>query len=988
MIGQTISHYRIIEPLGEGGMGTVYLAEDTHLGRRVAIKFLSSLDPHYRARFLREARAVSALSHPNIAAVYDYGETASGQPYIVLELVKGLTLSELLEDGSLSLARSVQIVCEIAKALGEAHGLGIIHRDVKPANVVINERGQVKVLDFGLVKHLEEINTSADLEMQMRLARTQSDVIVGTPLYLSPEQATGKNVDGRSDLFALGALLYECIARRSAFSGTSVIEIGAQVIHVTPPPPSQLNPRIPPELDRVTMKALQKNPDSRYQSASELIEDLEGVGPTLVEDDEYLPRGRTTSPARASALNTITQSLRRPRLSLGAFALGVIVVAFIVWAGMRYWKPAPYEPTPEALSWYNKGVDALRNGAFLQASKALEQAVAADQGFALAHARLAEAYTELDYTDKAKDELLRVSSLVPDRSQLPQFDALYLTAINNTVTRDFPDAVKAFAEIAKLTPNDPHAYVDLGRAYEKTDAVDNALENYLKATTIDAQYATAYLRAADIYSRKQDMASASAAFDKADALFKALGNAEGVAEVMRKRGVMFRNVTKYPEAKAQFQQALDTAKATGNEFQQVLSLIELANLAFNEGATTQAKDYARQAVEFAQQRHLENLTAGGLIELGLSFSGGGDYPEAEKYFKQAIELSRVQNGRQREAIAKMNLGGVYIHQLRTDEGVALFQDALNYFREGNYPRHILVCLSFVGRSQRQKGDYDGALKTFAEKLERAKHSGDQLQIALAYSEIGSVLAELEQYAEALRKYSESYEINKSLDNKLHLAYNLHNKGNMLWHLGRYTDAREALAQALEIARQPGSDLKPLLAEIELSPSQIALSERRFPEAQRKATQALELSGKQYRQVEVAARNTLGLAKTFAGNARGGISDCEASLEMAKSAGDYGLLTRAMLALAVASLESNDAEKALQLANEAQQRAARARNKESQWLASFIAARAQQRLGNTFEAQNQNAQAEKAFSEMRATVGEFAESYQARRDIEFYRKQPG
>ncbi|HET9787232.1 MAG TPA: serine/threonine-protein kinase, partial [Pyrinomonadaceae bacterium] len=152
MIGQTISHYRIVEIIGEGGMGVVYLAEDTHLARKVAIKFLSSLDHHYRARFLREARAVSALSHPNVAAVYDYGETDDGKPYLVMELVKGQTLSQLIEEGDLTLARAIQIVAAIAEALGEAHHQGIVHRDIKPSNVVITERGQVKVLDFGLVK--------------------------------------------------------------------------------------------------------------------------------------------------------------------------------------------------------------------------------------------------------------------------------------------------------------------------------------------------------------------------------------------------------------------------------------------------------------------------------------------------------------------------------------------------------------------------------------------------------------------------------------------------------------------------------------------------------------------------------------------------------------------------------------------------------------------------------------------------------------------
>jgi serine/threonine protein kinase len=286
MIDQTISHYRIIEKLGEGGMGVVYVAEDTHLARRVAIKFLSSPDHSYRARFLREARAVSALTHPNIATVFDYGETPEGQPYIVMELIKGQTLNDLLQEGPLTLAQAVQIVASIAEALGEAHHQGIVHRDVKPSNIVITERGQVKVLDFGLVKQLDQQYTFAGDPNVPTLppALTRSDVIVGTPLYLTPEQATGKPVDGRSDLFALGALLYECLTGQSAFSGASVLEIGAQIIHVNPPPPSQINPRIPAELDRITMKTLEKKVEARYQSAEEMLEDLRTLQATLGTD--------------------------------------------------------------------------------------------------------------------------------------------------------------------------------------------------------------------------------------------------------------------------------------------------------------------------------------------------------------------------------------------------------------------------------------------------------------------------------------------------------------------------------------------------------------------------------------------------------------------------------------------------------------------------------------------------------------------------------
>nr|MBA3804343.1 serine/threonine protein kinase [Acidobacteriota bacterium] len=275
MIGQTVSHYRIIEKLGEGGMGVVFVAEDTHLGRRVAIKFLSEKSNnthHFRARFLREARAVSALAHPHIAAIYDYGETPDGHPFIVMELVTGQTLGELLHESGLTLPRAVEIIEQVAEALGEAHARGIIHRDIKPSNVLINERGQVKVLDFGLAKQLNEDQGEADTDANTMLStRTLSDVVVGTPLYLSPEQATSAPVDARSDLFALGALLYECIAGRPAFHGASVLEIGAQVIHVTPPVPSQVNARVPKELDRIAMKALEKKAENRYQSAGEML---------------------------------------------------------------------------------------------------------------------------------------------------------------------------------------------------------------------------------------------------------------------------------------------------------------------------------------------------------------------------------------------------------------------------------------------------------------------------------------------------------------------------------------------------------------------------------------------------------------------------------------------------------------------------------------------------------------------------------------------
>jgi len=539
-------------------MGVVYLAEDTHLARRVAIKFLSSLDHHYRARFLREARAVSALSHANIAAVYDYGETDDAKPYIVMELVQGQTLGQLLEDESLTLARSVQIVSSIAEALGEAHHQGIVHRDVKPSNVVITERGQVKVLDFGLVKQIfkSAINDTDASAQTLFSTHTRSDVIVGTPLYFSPEQATGKPVDGRSDLFALGALLYECIAGRSAFSGSSVIEIGAQVIHVEPPPPSRSNPRISPELDRITMKALAKKPEARYQSAEEMLRDLRPVLVTLSSDNHSTPlrspRSTSTSPPLpTSALITLIETLRRPRLSLGTFIIAILAISLAGWAILRFWKPAPYVPSPVAIDWHHKGTEAMRNGAFLQATLALKQAIRADDKFALAHARLAEAWTELDYADEAKNEMLRVAELAPDRSRLPRVDALYLEAIHAAVTGDFPSSVKAYSEIVRLSPKEPHVYFDLGRAHEKNDDTKKAIVSYIEATSRSPQLAAAFLRVGILYGRQLDLASASANFQQAETLYQALGSVEGQAEVFYERGFLLNKLGKVTEAREQ-----------------------------------------------------------------------------------------------------------------------------------------------------------------------------------------------------------------------------------------------------------------------------------------------------------------------------------------------------------------------------------------------------------------------------------------------------
>ncbi|HJU55181.1 MAG TPA: tetratricopeptide repeat protein [Pyrinomonadaceae bacterium] len=1003
MIGRVVSHYRILERLGEGGMGVVYAAEDTHLGRRVAIKFLSNANTgehHFKARFLREARSASALSHPHIAMIYDYGETEEGFPFIVMELVRGRPLSEVLDESDLTLLRAVEIIEDVADALGEAHASGIVHRDIKPSNVFVNERGQVKVLDFGLAKYINEDRSHGDPEARTLLAtRTRSDIVVGTPLYLSPEQATSAPVDGRSDLFALGALLYECIAGRPAFSGASVIEIGAQIIHVNPPPPSTFNPRVPKELDRVTMKALAKRPEARYQSAQEMIEDLRAVRVKVTGDTRRVERikddlHRTGAPSgsrrthRSSALLSIAENLGRRRVSLGVILVAALSFGLAVWGVAYLLKPAPYKTTAEAQSWYDRGLESLRSGAYYQASKELTKAVELDAKFAMAHARLAEAWTEMGYADSAKDEMLRVSPLVPDRSVLSERDRLSLDAITAFVSNDFTSAVTAYDEVARAHSSDSHAFVDLGRAYEKNGETPKAIEKYVRATSMDPQNALAFLRAGVLYGRQQNLLGALASFQKAEEIYKPAGNIEGQASVFYERSQVYITAGRLDEARAELQRALDLASASGNDSQRISTLLQLGRLAYTEGQTARAQEFANQAIDFAQGRGLDDLIAFGLKNLGYTYVLDSKYAEAEKTYQRALEFAKRNKSRLREAEVLQNLANLYIQQLRTDEGLEHAQRALAFFEQGGYRSNIHSCLTLMGRANRRKGDYEAALSYFQKALDLAQSTGYKSQIAFSYGEIATALAEQERYPEALAHYARSFEIQQSLDDRRNMAYNLMNRGYVLWRLGNSSEARASLNQAAELAGAPEGGVKPVLAEVALHQAEIELSERHYPEAVASSRRALELA-RQFDGISLQAKSALGQALAGSGHAGDGRKECEAAVEMAARAGDASLLSRTKLALAEVLLEAGDARGARTAALEARERFNRGGQLESEWRAWVVAARASRLARDDQAASEQLARAAEALSLLRQKWGaEATDVYLKRPDIEFSHKQLG
>jgi serine/threonine protein kinase/tetratricopeptide (TPR) repeat protein len=753
----TLGHYKIIKPIGSGGMGQVFLAEDPRLSRRVAIKLLPRSfleDPSRIYRFQQEARAASAISHPNIAHIYETGVEA-GYHFTSMEFIDGITLRKLMDQRRLELKEAVNIALQVGSALVAAHTSGVIHRDIKPENIMIHRDGYIKVLDFGLAKLTDRMSDHWNATTIIDPVETQPGMVMGSPAYMSPEQARGLEVDARTDIWSLGIVLYEMVTGWTPFHGATNMDVLAGVLKEEPTPIIEYIDNVPPGLKKVLQKMLSKNKDERYLSSSDMITELKKLARSLQSNSDAILDYETRIPLRSNIRRhkqrtmgilkawislIVVNPIRNARGKKGitrilalryVFALFVAAITLglaVTWSIDRLSRTSIHKPGPAALAEYKKGVNAIFANDLYKANEALDRAIRLDNQFAVAHVRSANVLKDLEQTsgsmgefETAKDMVMEIravgyETLIRNDNplSLDEIDRLYFSALSESQQGNYDVAAETFSQISALTPDRPEIYLDLGFAHERNGDFERATSSYLKATMLDPESAVGFLRLAIARGKKGDFSAAKAAFDRADYLYRttAENGSDGQLEILYQRSDLLRRLNRIREARNYGEQALQLAVSSGNSVQTIRCFFLLACILYAEGKQD-GVEYERQALSLAETTHHEELVPRGLIEIGETFRSKQELSEARSRFQTALARAQSADLIHSRANALYALGQLQLQEKNPDESNPLFAEVLRI----EFPNRFFSRDAQVHwRNLISNTDYQTAIRMFKKKF--------------------------------------------------------------------------------------------------------------------------------------------------------------------------------------------------------------------------------------------------------------------------------
>jgi serine/threonine protein kinase/tetratricopeptide (TPR) repeat protein len=840
--GQTVSHYRVLGQLGSGGMGVIYQAEDIKLGRRVALKFLPGEVASDRVAFerlQREARAASALDHPNICPIYEFGEHA-GQPFIVMQLLEGETLREWIEkpplptqDQTLRLNQTLDFAIEIAQGLEAAHHKGIIHRDIKPANIFITTRGDVKILDFGLAKLMEESSSREDfgettvggarasVEDSAKLNLTRTGATMGTAHYMSPEQVRGDKLDARTDLFSLGAVLYEMATGQRAFPGESGAVIYDAILHRAPIPLRQLKPSTPAELERITNKAIEKNRNQRYGSAREFVSELKDL-------QQQLQPG--------------FWGHRRNRLAVAGLALLVTCAASLGWFLERSKHPAPVEAVSSAKARRSVAVLGFRNLAGNTegdwVSTALSEMISTElsagqklrviPGENVTRMKLdltlpASTGYGPDSLEKIRknlgmDIIVQGSYLISAGDNL-RFDLQLQEASSGERIASVSESGKQ-SQIADLVsragaslreqlgisavpngdldtarnalPTDPAAaklyYEGLARL-RVYDAMA-ARQLLTRAIAVDPQYALSHSLLAESLAALGYDAQAKAEARKAFELSH---------DLPRENQLLIE--ARYRELSNDFPAAIEVYRTLWKFFPDDLEYG--LKLATAEVKANLPKDTFLTTTEL--RKLPEPSRSDPRIDIADANADGiaGDFQGLLAVATSAAEKAKLQGSELLLSRAKERAAFAWERLGDSDKALAAFSESNAAARAGGNLRMAALALNGTATTLYDRGDLEGARKAYEDALALARDTGAQRNVAAFASNLGNVLYDQGKLAEARRYYQESLDIDRLIDNQDGVASALGSLGNVLEGMGDLTGATHAQEEALRVFREVG-----------------------------------------------------------------------------------------------------------------------------------------------------------------------------------------